>query len=249
MIAAATAKFQKNIANYFFLRIIIINKQYGDNLIGKYISENSGDPIRILDVGSGQSMTFKNIASGNNASHFEYTSIDNAFDNTDHLFQGDEWYTVKRLHIHADILLDTIELSTRFETIIIDVEPHAHEIEIYEKVYDNLADDHFIILKCIGRMDMYGTSLADKFIDYLINKNVLVDHFAIYEGDYFIRDVLVVVSKIKNGFSGNICNYIRSHGGHCEKYFIGDLDFQSHVCNPSKFIIDSLVSPSEIYKC
>ena len=59
--------------------------------------------MSILDIGSGKSQTFKNIAYGNSPDIFEYVSIDKEFDDNSQLFKDDMWKRLKRTHIRADV--------------------------------------------------------------------------------------------------------------------------------------------------
>jgi len=207
------------------------------NLFGEYILENKiNNKIKVLDIGSGRSLMFQNIVNGNNPKdNFEYTSIDNKNES----LLSKECNDMKRYHIKADIFNDIIFLSENFDILIIDIEPHSREIEIYNKFSKYLSETHLVILQCIGNMDLYGSSLADKFIDHYLREEKIIDYLAINEINYLIRDVLIVLSKTSCKFQGDICNFIKSDGGKFTTY--SDLNIKNYVCEPSQIIINKLL--------
>lgn len=122
------------------------------NLLGKYLMSCNDQKTHILEIGSSKCMTIKNMTKGNHDSEFEYISIDRA---TESNCFGSK-------HIKADVFdASEFDLSHdyRFDILIIDVEPHGKEIEIYEKFAKYGAPHHVVILKCVGFIDLVGLVL------------------------------------------------------------------------------------------
>lgn len=179
------------------------------NLLGKHIMSNMDHKANILELGSAECMTIQNMTKGVQKSMFEYISIDRA---TDSNCFGSK-------HIKADVfdVSDALELSDdyRFDILILDVEPHGKEIEIYKKFAKYGATHHVVILKCVGFIDLYGAYYADHFLNHLKNTNRLVDYFGIVENNYFTRDVTVVVSREPNpdAYVGELACFVKESGG------------------------------------
>jgi len=240
------------------------------NLLGAALATDM-DSVRVLDIGSGRSSTFMNLATGC-AEKFEYVSVDRGlfhgevtnlglssyrmswfyriigplykYNNNykkihifmcvaaykarrmlatihvsifcfmrwishcgrwslaDEPFAADkQWATLmKRTHISADVFhytfIPALEKITvgggKFDVLIIDVEPHGKEMRIYDAVVPFLAKDHLVILKCVGCMDMYGSSLADTFIEKMRERNCVIDTWKTSDSN-LTRDVFVIV--------------------------------------------------------
>ena len=101
-----------------------------------------------------------------------------------------------------------------FHVMIIDIEPHGREIEIFEMFENQMQEEYMIIFKCIASMDMYGNQMADRVLNHLCNSRKLVDVFAVDCGDCNIRDVFAVCSRRQGGvdFIGNVYNKILKDG-------------------------------------
>lgn len=175
------------------------------NLLGKHLMNKK---MNVLELGSGTCRTIQNMTKGNPESAFEYTSIDRTTDSN----------CFGSRHIKADVFdVSALDLGDDycFDILILDVEPHGKEVEIYEKFARYGAAKHVVILKCVGWMGVFTTSLADRFLYHLKSTNRLVDYFGIGDCDFFTRDVTVVVSRDPEPdvFVGEIARFVEECGG------------------------------------
>lgn len=154
--------------------------------------------ISILDVGSGLSKSAHLLIGDAHIS--KYHSIDRA-DSQHDSFLNSQWDQIKdRQHFRRDIYKDDLigDLHTElYDVVIIDIEPHGNEVTIYEKIQEHMKETHLCILKCIGHLDLYGSSLADKFIGHFIRSGHVDDYFAETSLNPGYRDIFVIMSRSK----------------------------------------------------
>jgi hypothetical protein len=204
------------------------------SLLGKHLLACNDRKMNVLEIGSGKCMTIKNMTDGNPEAVFEYTSIDRATD--------DNCFGCRHIKMDvSDDLDDCFEIDDdyRFDILIIDIEPHGKEIEIYEKFVRYGATKHVIILKCVGWMDLYATLLADRFLSHLKCSNRLMDYFGIGDYNYFTRDVTVVASRDLGSddvFVGELACLVEDWGGEFLQFLSSDVP--SMVCKSTKKLID-----------
>jgi len=114
--------------------------------------------LKVLEVGSGKaSKTYRNLFGDTPHPQIEYVTIDKnpecnptyVYDILDHA----PWTNMVAF-LEPDY----------FDIVIIDVEPHGKEDEIYSRIKHAIKDPALVIFKCIGHMDMYGSSLAKKML-------------------------------------------------------------------------------------
>lgn len=152
----------------------------------------------ILDVGSGLSKSAHLLIG--NAHINKYHSIDRADSQRDS-FLISQWDQIKdRQHFRRDIYMDDMNgvlQADTYDVVIIDIEPHRNEITIYQKIQKHLKETHLCILKCIGDIDLYGSSLADKFIGHFIRSGHVHDYFAETSLNPAYRDIFVIMSQSK----------------------------------------------------
>jgi len=85
-----------------------------------------------------------------------------------------EWIRehVTHTHITMDVFTDNVEQHMSslkavqtFNVVILDIEPHGKEWEVYHSFLPYLEQDHVVILKCIGNMNLYASSMVYTFMD------------------------------------------------------------------------------------
>lgn len=153
--------------------------------------------MSILDVGSGLSKSAHLLIG--DAHINKYHSIDRE-DSPCDSFLISQWNQIKdRQHFRRDIYKDDLgDLpGDMYDVVIIDIEPHRNEITIYQKIQKHLKETHLCILKCIGHIDLYGSSLADKFIGHFIRSGHVCDYFAETSLNPAYRDIFVIMSRSK----------------------------------------------------
>lgn len=153
--------------------------------------------ISILDVGSGTGMTstvlLSDIASD---SLCKYVSIDN---NTRPTVENNK--NVDHIHLSIDIFDDEMYrqskevLLQKFDIIMIDIEPHGCEIEVYEKLRGLMKPVHLCIFKHIAHMNTGGPYLADRFLTKY--EDIVHDYFGEMSNDMYndVRDLFVIISS------------------------------------------------------
>ena len=181
------------------------------NLVGESLSTQCTDPVYILDVGCGHKSTFNNLVKGNDVSRFKYTSIDKDA-SVEPSIVADVFCEYDKQKIYTELQEYT------YNVIIIDIEPHSKEIEIYELFKKFMKHDHLVILKCVGFIDFYGSFYADRFIKKLFDEKQLVDYFAVSELNIMTRDVFIVVGHDVD-FRRTITSKIEERGGRQESWF------------------------------
>jgi hypothetical protein len=126
------------------------------------------------------------------ANNFKYYSVDKnpmivAVDGTKHLtidVYADNFGERLRQHLGDSIV----------DVVIIDIEPHGNEFKIYQNIpRERLANEHLIVLHCLGCIDMYGTYMAETFLNLI--ENDLHDVFGVNGMNHFGRDVFAIVRK------------------------------------------------------
>ena len=87
---------------------------------------------------------------------------------------------VTHTHITMDVfsggdIADVVDtyVQGQFDIIIVDIEPHGREWEVYQRFLANMKDEHILILKCIGNMDMFVSSFVYKFMDSVKSSSVV----------------------------------------------------------------------------
>jgi hypothetical protein len=122
-------------------------------IIGKSLSLKNS--INVLDVGCGPASTAKILLS-EIVNKVNYKALGMPNLQNDYIIQS---------HLQQDIFDDSCVPDNFFyDIVIIDIEPHGCEIEVYEKIKKYMNPTHLCILKHIAYMDLYGDSLAKKFI-------------------------------------------------------------------------------------
>ena len=154
------------------------------NLLCEYVMQNI-PKLNILDIGCGKSTHYKAMSMG--LGNMNYVSIDKLPSN------------VSKNHYTFDIFDETFSenfhdtFKDTFDIVIIDIEPHGKEVEIYNRILPCMKNEHIVFLKCIGAMDLYGSGLASNLL--LENKHMLHSYFGMYEFNYIMRDVVAVMKK------------------------------------------------------
>ncbi len=144
----------------------------------------------VLDVGSGKHMTA--FALLKHVDVHKYLSIDKSIESTQYnkfSKRVENW-----IHYDFDIFENEILDNGQFDIIIIDIEPHGREIEIYEKIKHLGKDVHIVILKHVTYVNGYGAQCADNFIDKY--KDYIYDFYGEYSTKS-IRDVFLIMEKIQ----------------------------------------------------
>lgn len=116
------------------------------------------DGFNILDVGCGSGMTASRLLA-DIQTNVCYTSIDQSTYPTKVSHP-----MVKHDHFMLDIFQNIPPLPQCYDVVLIDIEPHGKEIEVYEKIKHVMKPSHLCILKHVCYIDLYGSYHADKFI-------------------------------------------------------------------------------------
>ena len=158
---------------------VALNRRLGSSVIARM-----GRPLRVLDVGCGEHQRFFSSLSLDE-SRWDYCSVDLS---TRPLSFG--------VHVVGDVFdPETVKkLSGGFDVILIDVEPHGREFELYEALIraGKLARTHMVVLQCIGHMGTGGAYMADQFMDALSARHRVLSMLATFDL-HLTRDVYVVV--------------------------------------------------------
>jgi hypothetical protein len=178
-------------SNMSYREILIYEK------LGEYLSKGN-KKLNVLDVGSGKLLTAEKLIK-NTSFVNTYTAIDNKVDANDFAKNVKPYVETFEYH-NLDILKDTFTSDTRYDIVFIDIEPHSHEIEVYENIKHVLSESHLCILKHVGSIDLDGSSLADKFLTKY--EEQLSDYYGESSGYIIstlhqIRDVFVIFDTTK----------------------------------------------------
>jgi hypothetical protein len=107
---------------------------------------------------------------------------------------------VKHTH-HVFDAFDYIHTDTHdmpfdsFHMIIIDIEPHGREWEIFSNYERYMCEQYIVIFKCIGCMDIIGCKFARQVLKKIHADGKLVDVFAIRSFPTLNRDVIAICSR------------------------------------------------------
>jgi SAM-dependent methyltransferase len=185
------------------------------NNLGKNMNIKS-----ILDIGCGTGMTIKCLLK-EVKSPVNYTSIDfKQIPDIENL-KINTWK-----HIDQDFFeIDFSLFTDTYDIVIIDIEPHGKEIDVYEKLKHLMNVEHLCILKHVSYIDLYGACLADKFIHKYIRE--IKDYFAESNNCSYsnIRDVFVIFGmnqdiQLQKLAVGNLSNYVdKDIIGYCLSHY------------------------------
>jgi hypothetical protein len=94
-----------------------------------------------------------------------------------------------------DIFHDALTLDDTFDIVLIDIEPHGREIEVYENIKHLMNPEHLCILKHVAFIDLFGSAFADRFLDRY--KACVIDSFCDDDKNHFVnmRDVFIVMTR------------------------------------------------------
>ncbi len=250
------------------------------NLLGHKLVNSSTQPLAILELGSGDHKTFKNLTAGIVNCKILYHSvdrnptsgvliprsaIDHKDDNPDVFQESNAMTTLTRIlvewnkkilnkytqvierpleHIHHQHdVFDGTDLQlprNTFDVLIVDIEPHGRERELVDMFESFMKDEYLIIFKCIGNMDIYGSTIADNVLRHLRQARKLHDMFACISFE-LTRDVFAVCTKMSTDFDGTLYNSLLEKG--CLEVYIKGSDIFDSVCvTPSKELIRQLIT-------
>ena len=250
------------------------------NLLGHNLAKTQ-QPLAILELGSGDHKTFKNLTTGIINHKILYHSVDrkpssgaliprSAIDSHDDpdVFQESnvmtpmtkflvEWNKkllnkdvrvyerpIEHVHHQHDVFDWTINSElpyNTFDLLIVDIEPHGREIELVDMFEPFMKDEYLIIFKCIGNMDLYGSTMADNVLKHLRETCKLHDMFAVTGCSSFelTRDVFAVCSKVSTDFDGTLYESLLKKGR--LEVYIKRNDVIDSVCvTPSKELLRQL---------
>lgn len=153
--------------------------------------------LNILDIGCGQMTTVQKLIQ--NTSYVDtYTAVD-IKDMQSHATQIIPYVKTFEF-LQKDIFKDSLSLSKKYDIVIIDIEPHGKEKEVYEIIKSFLNESsHLCILKHVGYLSIYGCCLADSFINTY--EDVISDYYAEFPRNMNdireIRDIFILFDSIK----------------------------------------------------
>ena len=172
--------------------------------IGKYLTLGTNKrKYNVLDVGSGELLTAQTLIK-NTSFVGTYTAIDyqvDAYKYGKHV----QPYVGEFKYINIDILKEEFIPSNSdmlYDIVMIDVEPHGKEIEVYEKIKHCLSESHLCVLKHVGYISMYGSSLANTFLTRY--ENEISDYYGESTGPCYVsplhhmRDIFVIFDTHKS---------------------------------------------------
>ena len=223
------------------------------NLVGQGLSAGLSS-IDILDVGSGRSSTFKNLMSGHQ-SRGRYMSIDKGVSvkESKSLFGCGVLDSFQKSHLQADVFKLPLDWTDecrmlgmpgfeKCKVVILDIEPHGRELDVYDAIVDALDEVHIIVLKCVGSMDTMGMGFADYFLSSMLDRKRLVDYFGVSESN-LTRDVFVIATRhdyiVRDGDGHSIRDRV-GKGGRYGVYY-EDSSQRPMVCVPSAKVVDELM--------
>jgi hypothetical protein len=202
-------------------------------------------PLRIIDVGCGRMTSAGQIASLIPAASAEYTCIDKAMPETCgfaarslKLACGADG--VGMTEILGDVFDETTtkdlgsRSSNRFDLVIIDVEPHGREIDVYEKIVGHLADTHIVLLKHVCGIDIVGSAYADRFLAKYDDEGKVMDYLAVKVlNGWFHRDLYVLMTR-HGGVRGSRTHElfrasVAAEGRTLRKYAYAYKDYRTYV--------------------
>lgn len=172
--------------------------------IGVAMEQVLGRAPRILDVGCGEMRCASCLMAGLQSDRVTYVSVDKTISEccepitkgAKRLKQKVNW-----VHINKDIFdedftdaMHALNLDA-FDIVMIDVEPHGNEIKVYERIKDYMCSNgHVCLLKHVGRIDLWGSTCAHKFLSKYISEQHVLDYYDIdvLNGHDF-RDVYVIM--------------------------------------------------------
>jgi hypothetical protein len=170
--------------------------------IGQFLSSETTRKYNVLDIGSGELLTAQALIK-NTSFVGTYTAIDFKVDA--HQYGKDvKSYVDQFEYVNIDILKDEFMPSNGdilYDIVIIDVEPHGNEIEVYEKIKHILNESHLCVLKHVGSIDLYGSGLANTFLTKY--EQDMSDYYGESTGPrhlsplHYMRDVFVIFDKEK----------------------------------------------------
>lgn len=164
--------------------------------------------LNVLEVGSGKaSKTYRNLF-GDVQTCQTYPDIDIEYVTIDKNPECVPTYVYDILETTQEFEVHSILQPTYFDVVIIDVEPHGKEQTIYSRIKHAIKDPALIIFKCIGHMDMYGSSLARTMLDTIYHEGKVEDALLLSYDEHvtilsmMFRDVYVAYGT--SGYKGRI---------------------------------------------
>lgn len=87
--------------------------------------------------------------------------------------------------------------DAHYDLVVIDVEPHGRECEVYDRVRRYLADTHVCLLKHVGFIDLFGSACADRFLNrHIYDERRVLDYYGVaVHNRWEMRDVYVVMTR------------------------------------------------------
>lgn len=198
----------------------------GEKLLAQCISHKQR--LHVLDVGCGTSQLFRNMFHKNDDISKEacsYVSIDKCpelngiitmpnidFTVSDPIRRRDLRWVAEhcdRSHTMMDVFDTNSHLDAPLNShniMIIDIEPHGREWEVYQRFLPYMKQCHILILKCVGFIDLFASNMALDFISK-VNESADIDiHDQVawlwsQDRDFeclniYPRDVVLVMKKV-----------------------------------------------------
>lgn len=216
------------------------------SLFMEYIARSFGE-MYVLDVGCDKCRHFRSMCKGINKDVIsEYTTIDKKPVSEINSELLKEYPSICHTHVETDIFTHAgtdIEYDLDlyldlYDMVILDIEPHGKEIEVYNIIYPYLKDEHIVICKCIGYLDLYGSILANKFLDNLKKQGILYTYFGVMDMNCNLtRDVVAIVNKKGCNYKGMVNKNGLKRKYVDESYYSGEL----YVSEVSNEFVDNLL--------
>lgn len=198
------------------------------NLLGEKLL-SYGRKLNVLDVGCATSQVFRSLFQQHPNMSREmcsYVSIDKCPELNDIISEPYIEITLADAHRRRDlrwvaehcdrkhIMMDVFDTDCHIDMclntqdiIIIDIEPHGKEWDVYERFLPYMKPCHIVILKCVAYIDLFGPQMALNFISKVEESNAVriydtVEWLLTFGADFnnrmnvYPRDLVFVMSKM-----------------------------------------------------
>jgi hypothetical protein len=200
--------------------------------------------VKILDVGCGPRTSAGRLVSLVPDCGATYACIDSAMPSPSPLAAREieracgSDVTELRLDVFESDLAPLLP-PHHYDVVVIDVEPHGREVELYERLLPHVADTHVVLLKHVGRLDLFGSGLADAFLDRAFSVRRVMDYYGVSVlNGWTMRDVYAVLTReegrgrLEEGTQELVCQRIDSAGEGIDVWPVagGGRSYVGHVC-------------------
>lgn len=178
--------------------------------------EGGGKPLSLLDVGCGMQRTTSMLVD-----HGLNLDVYTAIDKRSECGQSEAMSKISKARFVCKNYEEVDESDLEggsYDLIIVDIEPHGREEQVYERFKRFMKPVHLCILKHVGSMALYGSAMADRFIDAYLKSGHVHDFYAQEDLQRGFRDVFLIMSsapvlldaQCQELALGNVTNWVDS---------------------------------------